>query len=149
MVEQDHSELTQAEAELYDRQIRLWGLENQKRFVHFMILWFKIVLHVKHFTDCEAQKSWSLESMDWVPKSEKTSSWLVWSRWCSWIIAMFLNWISHRTFSFPAIIWEKIGLKRRALELKLWIQWLMFNSTLEFLEKKLKNSSSSLTLSWS
>jgi hypothetical protein len=31
MVEQDHSELTQAEAELYDRQIRLWGLENQKR----------------------------------------------------------------------------------------------------------------------
>ena len=32
MVEQDHSELTQAEAELYDRQIRLWGLENQKRF---------------------------------------------------------------------------------------------------------------------
>lgn len=31
MVEQDHSELTQAEAELYDRQIRLWGLDNQKR----------------------------------------------------------------------------------------------------------------------
>lgn len=31
MVEQDHGELTQAEAELYDRQIRLWGLENQKR----------------------------------------------------------------------------------------------------------------------
>lgn len=31
MVEQDHAELTQAEAELYDRQIRLWGLENQKR----------------------------------------------------------------------------------------------------------------------
>lgn len=24
-------ELTQAEAELYDRQIRLWGLDNQKR----------------------------------------------------------------------------------------------------------------------
>jgi molybdopterin/thiamine biosynthesis adenylyltransferase len=31
MVEQDHQELTKEEAELYDRQIRLWGLENQKK----------------------------------------------------------------------------------------------------------------------
>lgn len=33
MVEMDEmvQELTQAEAELYDRQIRLWGLDNQKR----------------------------------------------------------------------------------------------------------------------
>lgn len=31
MVEQDHSELTKDEAEQYDRQIRLWGLESQKR----------------------------------------------------------------------------------------------------------------------
>lgn len=32
MVDQkDNSELTDAEAELYDRQIRLWGLESQKR----------------------------------------------------------------------------------------------------------------------
>lgn len=27
----NNSELTDAEAELYDRQIRLWGLESQKR----------------------------------------------------------------------------------------------------------------------
>lgn len=26
-------ELTEAENELYDRQIRLWGLESQKRYV--------------------------------------------------------------------------------------------------------------------
>jgi molybdopterin/thiamine biosynthesis adenylyltransferase len=31
MVEQDHHELTKEETELYDRQIRLWGLENQKK----------------------------------------------------------------------------------------------------------------------
>jgi molybdopterin/thiamine biosynthesis adenylyltransferase len=31
MVEQDYQELTAEEAELYDRQIRLWGLENQKK----------------------------------------------------------------------------------------------------------------------
>lgn len=31
MVEMDQQELTQAEHELYDRQIRLWGLESQKR----------------------------------------------------------------------------------------------------------------------
>lgn len=31
MVEQDFHELTAEEAELYDRQIRLWGLENQKK----------------------------------------------------------------------------------------------------------------------
>ena len=28
---ENHTELTDAEAELYDRQIRLWGLESQKR----------------------------------------------------------------------------------------------------------------------
>jgi len=38
MVEQDHCELTAAEAELYDRQIRLWGLENQKRLRNSKIL---------------------------------------------------------------------------------------------------------------
>ncbi|CRK99066.1 CLUMA_CG012119, isoform A [Clunio marinus] len=38
MVEHDHSELTPAEAELYDRQIRLWGLENQKRLRNSKIL---------------------------------------------------------------------------------------------------------------
>lgn len=27
----NNEELTDAEAELYDRQIRLWGLESQKR----------------------------------------------------------------------------------------------------------------------
>lgn len=31
MVEHDFHELTPEEAELYDRQIRLWGLENQKK----------------------------------------------------------------------------------------------------------------------
>lgn len=31
MVGQDHQELTKEETELYDRQIRLWGLENQKK----------------------------------------------------------------------------------------------------------------------
>lgn len=31
MGETNHTELTDAEAELYDRQIRLWGLESQKR----------------------------------------------------------------------------------------------------------------------
>lgn len=31
MVENNGMELTEAEAELYDRQIRLWGLESQKR----------------------------------------------------------------------------------------------------------------------
>lgn len=30
MKENEH-ELTEQEAELYDRQIRLWGLESQKR----------------------------------------------------------------------------------------------------------------------
>jgi hypothetical protein len=35
MVEIDPlSELTEDEAELYDRQIRLWGLDSQKRLVH-------------------------------------------------------------------------------------------------------------------
>lgn len=29
--DKNHAELTDAEAELYDRQIRLWGLESQKR----------------------------------------------------------------------------------------------------------------------
>jgi molybdopterin/thiamine biosynthesis adenylyltransferase len=34
MVEIDAlSELTEDEAELYDRQIRLWGLDSQKRLV--------------------------------------------------------------------------------------------------------------------
>lgn len=42
MVEQDHNELTQAEAELYDRQIRLWGLENQKRSVRRFFLFVMI-----------------------------------------------------------------------------------------------------------
>lgn len=28
------TELTEQEAELYDRQIRLWGLESQKRYVN-------------------------------------------------------------------------------------------------------------------
>lgn len=31
MVENNKDELTEHEAELYDRQIRLWGLESQKR----------------------------------------------------------------------------------------------------------------------
>ena len=34
MVEQDSSTLTEDEAALYDRQIRLWGLDAQKRYVH-------------------------------------------------------------------------------------------------------------------
>lgn len=31
MVEANGIELTEQEAELYDRQIRLWGLDSQKR----------------------------------------------------------------------------------------------------------------------
>ncbi|KAG5682321.1 hypothetical protein PVAND_011680 [Polypedilum vanderplanki] len=38
MVEQDYQELTAEEAELYDRQIRLWGLENQKKLRNSKIL---------------------------------------------------------------------------------------------------------------
>lgn len=38
MVEQDFQELTAEEAELYDRQIRLWGLENQKKLRNSKIL---------------------------------------------------------------------------------------------------------------
>lgn len=45
MVEQDHNELTQAETELYDRQIRLWGLENQKRYLDFEKLRIVIILN--------------------------------------------------------------------------------------------------------
>lgn len=33
MVENNSIELTEQETELYDRQIRLWGLDSQKRFV--------------------------------------------------------------------------------------------------------------------
>jgi hypothetical protein len=33
MVEINATELTEDEAELYDRQIRLWGLDSQKRLV--------------------------------------------------------------------------------------------------------------------
>lgn len=33
MVAGQTPELTEDEAELYDRQIRLWGLDSQKRFV--------------------------------------------------------------------------------------------------------------------
>lgn len=33
MVENNGIELTEHEAELYDRQIRLWGLDSQKRYV--------------------------------------------------------------------------------------------------------------------
>lgn len=29
------AELTDQEADLYDRQIRLWGLESQKKYVFF------------------------------------------------------------------------------------------------------------------
>lgn len=31
MVESNNVELTEQETELYDRQIRLWGLDSQKR----------------------------------------------------------------------------------------------------------------------
>jgi len=34
MVEQDSLTLTEDEAALYDRQIRLWGLDAQKRYMH-------------------------------------------------------------------------------------------------------------------
>ena len=33
MVEQNKTQITEDEAKLYDRQIRLWGLDAQKRFV--------------------------------------------------------------------------------------------------------------------
>ncbi len=33
MVENNSIELTEQETELYDRQIRLWGLDSQKRYV--------------------------------------------------------------------------------------------------------------------
>ena len=36
MVEINATELTEDEAELYDRQIRLWGLDSQKRLVNFI-----------------------------------------------------------------------------------------------------------------
>jgi len=32
-------ELTEAENELYDRQIRLWGLESLSRFLYFYCHW--------------------------------------------------------------------------------------------------------------
>lgn len=32
MVENNGIELTEQETELYDRQIRLWGLDSQKRY---------------------------------------------------------------------------------------------------------------------
>lgn len=35
MVEINATELTEDEAELYDRQIRLWGLDSQKRLLKF------------------------------------------------------------------------------------------------------------------
>jgi len=34
MVEINATELTEDEAELYDRQIRLWGLDSQKRLAN-------------------------------------------------------------------------------------------------------------------
>lgn len=41
-------ELTEAENELYDRQIRLWGLESQKRYVHrFVVLPVPLCLHIR------------------------------------------------------------------------------------------------------
>lgn len=33
-----HEEISQAEAELYDRQIRLWGLEAQNRYTNESLL---------------------------------------------------------------------------------------------------------------
>lgn len=77
MVEQDHSELTQAEAELYDRQIRLWGLENQKRFEFQEFVILLLLINSISFKDCEAQRSSSQVSTDWALKSARTSSWLV------------------------------------------------------------------------
>lgn len=41
-------ELTEAENELYDRQIRLWGLESQKRYVYqLLILPVPFCLHIR------------------------------------------------------------------------------------------------------
>lgn len=41
-------ELTEAENELYDRQIRLWGLESQKRYVHrLLVLPIPLCLHIR------------------------------------------------------------------------------------------------------
>lgn len=57
MVEQDHQELTKEETELYDRQIRLWGLENQKKWANQQKLSKKII---KISLDCEIPKSSSL-----------------------------------------------------------------------------------------
>lgn len=37
MVESNGVELTEQEAELYDRQIRLWGLDSQKRYTVYTI----------------------------------------------------------------------------------------------------------------
>lgn len=34
-------ELTEDEAELYDRQIRLWGLDSQNRYIHLTV--YKVI----------------------------------------------------------------------------------------------------------
>lgn len=36
-------EITEQEAELYDRQIRLWGLDSQKRYVFFITFKYQIL----------------------------------------------------------------------------------------------------------
>lgn len=40
MVENKGTDLTEQETELYDRQIRLWGLESQKRYTHILFFIF-------------------------------------------------------------------------------------------------------------
>lgn len=44
-------ELTEDEAELYDRQIRLWGLESQKRYFISLVYRFIIIVFLSNFIE--------------------------------------------------------------------------------------------------
>lgn len=78
MVEVVEENLTKGESELYDRQIRLWGLESQKRFSRLHFLNFSFVDEIIFYIlDCETPKFSSLDSTDWELRSPRTSSWLV------------------------------------------------------------------------
>ncbi len=37
--------ITEDEAALYDRQIRLWGVEAQKRYLYFIVYEFRLIFY--------------------------------------------------------------------------------------------------------
>lgn len=62
MVEVVEENLTKGESELYDRQIRLWGLESQKRSSRLRLLNFSFVDEIAFaIVDCETRKFSSLD----------------------------------------------------------------------------------------